>query len=410
MEDVRQEFLADAVSKLEDLKSKLKHDQFSEEFEKEIFRRLHTLKGTSQTFNLNVSAKLAHELENLLQAARDGKISADKNFQGLLATGINLLLQTFQNSKDKNEIIFPTEFINKIHELIPDSSTSETENLSEIVPPEFLNQFSAQEKEALSTAVSRGNFLYIIEVGFDFSDFDEQFKKLRQNLIEHGEIIANFPSPKYAAENKIGFQIFLASLKDKQSILETIQPFGANLIFQNSENDFANSLKGVLAQAVLTGEKTALKLSKQIEFETSADEIEFSPQQLKLISEILLHLVRNAVDHAIETLGKIKIEIKNQENALSLRVTDDGRGIDTKKIRNKAIAKNLISADEILTNDDLLKLIFDSGFSTSTQVSEISGRGVGLDVVADAVKKSNGEISVKSELNKGTTFEIFIPK
>lgn len=422
MEELRQEFLDEAIPKLENLQARLETEELSEDFEREIFRTLHTLKGTSQTFNLNVSGKFAHEIENLLQAKRDNQISETAGFAPLLKEGVGLLLETFQNAARKKEAVFPVDFTLKLRSLIPGYSShvatsssssaaaASAENLSSLVPPRFWAQLSRHEKDSLTSAISSGNLFYLIEVGFDFAEFAGRFKELRETLSERGEIVANFPSPRFGSENKIGFQIFFVSPKDKNEIIETLEPFGAALIFQNAESDFAGDLKGILGQTVLTGEKGAQALGKRVEFDVKADETKISRQRLKSISDILLHLVRNAVDHGIETTGKIKIELSNKENALLLRVADDGRGIDAEKIRARAIAKNLISTDENLTKDELLKLIFAHGFSTSEKVSEISGRGVGLDVVQDAVRKVGGEIRVESETGKGTTFEIYLPK
>jgi two-component system chemotaxis sensor kinase CheA len=181
--------------------------------------------------------------------------------------------------------------------------------------------------------------------------------------------------------------------------------------FQKSENDFGRDLKGVIEQAVVAGENAAHLLGKKVEFEIIAPDIELSGARLKNISEILLHLVRNAVDHAIKTDGKIKIEASSAPGeTLLLRVADDGAGIDVEKIRDRAIAKNLISAGENLPKESLLKLIFAHGLSTSEQISEISGRGVGLDVVDNAVRNAGGEIEVESKAGQGTVFEIRLPR
>lgn len=409
METIRQEFLAEAIKQLEILSARLHAEPFSAELETELFRRLHTLKGTAQTLNFNVSGKLAHEIENLLQAARDQQIPADENFTSLLNTGINLLLETFRTAEQQKEVVFPVDYVALLHDALPDFAELKSDNLSGIVSPELLKQLSAQEKENLSAAIGRGNFLYIIEAGFDFANFGEQFKNLREKLSEQGEIIANFPSPKFNLQNKIGFQIFFVSLKASDSIKKIIKPFGAELVSQNQDKSLANDVRGVIKQAVSAGEIAARKLLKEIEFETVYDETKIPVETLKPIAEILLHLVRNAVDHAIEATGKIKIEIEAQESSVVLRLADDGRGINLEKVRTRALAKNLVSAAENLTDEDLRNLIFASGFSTSEQVSEISGRGVGLDVVADTVKKMRGQIRVESESGKGTIFEIILP-
>ncbi|MBA2735827.1 MAG: chemotaxis protein CheA, partial [Pyrinomonadaceae bacterium] len=134
-----------------------------------------------------------------------------------------------------------------------------------------------------------------------------------------------------------------------------------------------------------------------------------STQTLKLIFDALLHLVRNAVSHAIEEKGKVRIEIKSVEKGLILSVSDAGKGSDAKKIRARAIEKNLVSEDVILSEREIADLIFAPDFSTAETVTEISGRGVGLDAVKNSIENAKGKISVKSEAGKGTTFEIFLP-
>ena len=164
-----------------------------------------------------------------------------------------------------------------------------------------------------------------------------------------------------------------------------------------------------MSKVVAHGEDLANKFGKEIEFEISTDELSLSPEKLKLVFDVLLHLTRNAVDHAIEKKGRIEISVKADENGLHLQIADDGNGVDLEKVKAKAIEKNLISADEILSEQATLDLIFQSEFSTASELTEISGRGVGLDVVKNTVEKADGTIIVKSQDSKGTTFEIFLP-
>lgn len=410
MENLQQEFLDEAVSSLENLHSKLSAEPLNENFLREIFRTFHTLKGTSQTFNFNISGNLAHELENLLQAVQDRQIEPDKNFISLLREGAEILCETFRRALDGKENSFPNEFVQKLRASIPNYSELFSEDFFDGIPPEILKQLSGEEKKSLSSAIANRKSFYSIEVAFDLSDFDEKFRSLRETLHSQSEIIAIFPHTALSEENKIGFRIFFVSRKNKNEIAELVKPFDTNLVFFDSGAHFKGDLQGVLAQAVLTGEKTARRLDKKIEFEISADETKISDKLLKLISDVLLHLIRNAVAHAIEKSGKIKIELLSKNKDLILRVSDDGRGLDAEKIRAKAAKKNLIAADETLTRAETFDLIFAHGFSTAENVSDISGRGVGLDVVKDSVEKANGKIRVKSELGKGTVFEIRLPK
>ena len=242
------------------------------------------------------------------------------------------------------------------------------------------------------------------------ANFTDKFKELREILSDSGEIIATFPSAKFNDNGKIGFQILFASLAKQANIEEIAKTHTAEIILNISPKNFTNDLQGILSKIVEHAENLANKLGKEIEFEVSADKISLSAQKLKLVFDILLHLTRNAVDHAIKKKGRIEISIKTDENGWRLIIADNGSGVDLEKVKAKAIEKNLISADEILTEQATLCLIFQSQFSTSQELTEISGRGIGLDVVKNTVEKVKGTISVKSQSGKGTTFEIFLPR
>jgi chemotaxis protein histidine kinase CheA len=116
------------------------------------------------------------------------------------------------------------------------------------------------------------------------------------------------------------------------------------------------------------------------------------------------------VDHAIEESGYIEIRFFDEPAGLYLSVADDGKGIDLQKVRARAVAKNLISDDDLLNETEMLELIFAPELSTAAVVSEISGRGVGLDAVKSAVEKMNGKISVRNRKSNGAIFEIFVPR
>jgi two-component system chemotaxis sensor kinase CheA len=106
-----------------------------------------------------------------------------------------------------------------------------------------------------------------------------------------------------------------------------------------------------------------------------------------VVGDALVHLVRNAVDHGIETSGKVLIEVASLDGQTRISVTDDGRGIDP----------------------SLIDQIFDPGFSTASEISEISGRGVGLDAVKTAIEEAGGSVTVSSEVGHGSTFVLFVP-
>ena len=397
MEDFRQQFLLESVETLENILQNLRYaESFPESFKREIFRTLHTVKGTAQTFGFSSSSHLAHELENLL--------AAGTNFDELFLEGIELLIKSLK----QKDFEIPKSFAEKTGARLPsDAQTSDGFNSFEI-PGEFISQLSTQEKNSLRSALQNGKNLFCLEVGFGLNNFADELINLREKLNASGEIIATLPSAKFSG-GQIGFQILFASAAEISEIEQVAEQSAAIIIFTSTRKNYSNDAAGVLAHVVEYGKETANKYGKQIEFEVSADEIKLAPGKLKFIFDVLLHLVRNAVDHAIETTGKITINLKAEENNLRLTVADDGRGIDAEKIKAQAIRKNLIAADTILTEQEMIDLIFLPEFSTKAVVTEISGRGVGLDAVKEATDKVGGKISVKNRSEKGTVFEIFLP-
>ena len=407
MEDLRQFFSSESIEKLKNLSARLQSaDAFSDSERRKIFRALHTLKGSSQTFGFTSASNLAHRLETILSIVQN-KESFNETVKNLFVEGIELLIKSLQ----EKHFEIPASFVEKIAAVAPDSV--EENNNSEMflpeIPPELSSKLSGQEKNALAAALSKGKTLYGLEVGFGLADFAVEFKNLREILSRSSEIIATLPSAKYNAQGKVGFQIFFASSLQTAQIKKIAETGASEIILDTSENVFPNDLQGVLSQVAKHGRMIAKKFGKQIEFDISADKTEFSTQKLKLIFDVLLHLTRNAVDHAIESAGKIEISLKVEENNLKLSVSDDGRGIDREEIKARAIEKNLISADKNLNKRETLRLIFLPEFSTASHLTEISGRGIGLDAVKSEVEAADGRINVKSQTGRGTTFEIFLP-
>jgi two-component system chemotaxis sensor kinase CheA len=175
-----------------------------------------------------------------------------------------------------------------------------------------------------------------------------------------------------------------------------------------------------LARAARAGMMAARATGKEVDFETLGGEVRLDKSLADAISDPLLHLLRNAVDHGIESAdervsagkrarGLIRLEALTEGSRVRLRVEDDGRGIDTLSITRAAQTRGLIEAGATLTREQSLRLIFRPGFSTALSVSNVSGRGVGLDVVEHAVEQVGGELRVWSEAGLGTTFEMILP-
>lgn len=276
------------------------------------------------------------------------------------------------------------------------------------LPDDLWNSLKQEQKHALHQSLAEGAKLFLIETNFDVADFDRQFQSLRETLNKNGEVIST--SPKMADE-LVNFKILYAQRGDLHQTLPQLVYDAAVEEISVSVADATNELEmslierafedlrveliklptvttdSVLQQALRAGRAAAEAASKEVEFEVRGEDLLTDKSLCENISYPLLHLVRNAVDHGIETRGKIVIEVARLANQIVVRVIDDGRGI----------------------YPELLPLIFRPGFSTATAISDISGRGVGLDVVKTTIEEIGGSIKVTSQPGKGSTFELIVP-
>ncbi|HTG88501.1 MAG TPA: ATP-binding protein [Pyrinomonadaceae bacterium] len=228
--------------------------------------------------------------------------------------------------------------------------------IENMIPAEIRGSLKDEERYRLAECVAEGANVYLVETSFGVSDFDRQFQQLKQALDKTGEVIATAPKTE---DGKINFRILYATRSDLYRILD---------------------------QAVRAGRAVATATEKQVDFSIRV-EASLDKTMCDALADPLLHLVRNAVDHGIESTGHVTIAATSDNNQTCIAVADNGRGIDP----------------------TIIESIFQPGFSTATEVTTFSGRGVGLDVVKTAIEELGGSIRVSSEPGKGSTFEIVLP-
>jgi len=161
-------------------------------------------------------------------------------------------------------------------------------------------------------------------------------------------------------------------------------------------------------------------LDKKVNFLSEGAETEMDKDVIELMAEPMIHIIRNCIDHGIEkpadrkTAGKsehgtVKLKAFNTSSYVNIIISDDGKGIHKENVLRKAVEKGLVSADAVLTEEEILNLIFHPGLSTVSQVSDVSGRGVGMDVVRQKINDLRGYVSIKSDPGKGTSIHIKLP-
>jgi len=164
------------------------------------------------------------------------------------------------------------------------------------------------------------------------------------------------------------------------------------------------------------------KLGKDVSLEVEGEETEADKNVIEALADPLIHILRNSLDHGIEmpdarrkagkpAQGVIKVAARQESDRVIIEITDDGAGVDPQRVRDKAVERGLIPADkaQTLSDVDAVQLIFLPGFSTADQISDLSGRGVGMDVVRNAVERINGHVQLSSQFGKGTVIRLSLP-
>jgi two-component system chemotaxis sensor kinase CheA len=162
------------------------------------------------------------------------------------------------------------------------------------------------------------------------------------------------------------------------------------------------------------------QFGKQVEMETQGDDIELDRTIVEELADPLMHMVRNALDHGIEfpperekagkpAAARLLLKAQHQAGQVVIEITDDGRGLDRNKILDRAVQKGLVQASAALTDNEVYNLIFEPGFTTAAQVTNVSGRGVGMDVVRRHIQKLRGRIEIRSTIGRGASFLLKLP-
>jgi two-component system, chemotaxis family, sensor kinase CheA len=272
----------------------------------------------------------------------------------------------------------------------------------------------AQVKPDASGSISRKSYQIAETVRVDVRLLDNLMNLIGEMVIDRNRIrqISRDLEKKYTSDNTI----------------ETLGETSAHIMKVVNELQ-ENILKARMLriETILNGfprmvRDLAQKAGKQIEFIIEGQETELDRSIIEQIRDPLLHLLRNAVDHGIESSekrrlagkpenGTIRLTACQEQSYILISVSDDGGGIDLEKVKRKAVEKGFISADEAarLSDADALNLILISGLSTAAKVTEVSGRGVGMDVVKTNVEGLGGSLSMESKKGKGTTFTIRLP-
>lgn len=379
----------------------------------DLLRELHTIKGTSRMLGYMTMEKISHGLEDVLKAVADKRISLSGVVVGLTLLTLDMMETCLKSIKDKMDDQVPVEKFMKAYSSVLKGDSFDRKELQSEIEGTDSSEHTGSESEIFSVDDVQTIRIKLDKINSIIDSYDSliirEFKlKQTLDLLKKEEVESKNPRISAIRKNFEGDLLQLESrLFDVQNDIFNLRMLPLEIILQPLKR---------------TIEKDALAFGKQIHLDIPAEEISLDKVILEHLSDVLLHLLRNSLDHGIESpeerekigknpVGTIRVTTKTTANNLEMIIEDDGRGIEYEKVRQKAIERYPDRENEIqnMSNDDLSPFLFISGFSTSTTVTAISGRGVGLDVVRNNMEKIKGKISFKTEEGKGTSFTLSFP-
>ena len=416
-----------------------------------LFRLAHNLKGSARAVGFADIAEFTHQLESLLLKIKNKEISIQASTVNLLLKCNDHLIAIVETFKaDMNARVDNSELLCEIGKHL--SGEIEQESPVEQSPSLDLAEESAENCDTNYPAADEFNELSRI-VTDSLADAPAR-TAIASNVIElpRSEDASTKPasSPTHDGHapgtqqdesirvnlrrlerlmNNVGELVILQAVLNQQKyqvesmlIQKTIDQLAK---ITKDIQDISMSLRMVpLKQTFQKMQRivrdTSKALNKDVRLQITGEETELDKIVLEQIGDPLVHLVRNAVDHGLESTeerlaagkpaqGVVSLNAYHRGNHIVLEVKEDGRGLDPKKLTDIAVKKGIIKPEQILTDEQAYQLIFASGFSTKSQITDISGRGVGMDVVRSNIAALQGEIQVETELGKGTVFRVLLP-
>ena len=420
------------------------------ELVKSIFRVMHTIKGSAGFLGLSKLEKLTHAAETLLAKIRDGSLQPNAIIISALLSAIDgtrTILSSLESNlnegKSDSDNIIKTlnDCINPKPSLIePQVEKPPVEiklNPKPVISPTLVHtkdRASSFSDAAKPVTLQAGSGTLVLEMPpAPISAPKEKTEEIHKEIVsalsdssvripvEILDKLMSLVSELVLSRN----QLLQCSTRLNDSMLQ-VASRQFNLVTSELQEALMKTrmqpISNVWNKFPRMVREVAFKLGKQINLQMQGADTELDKTLIEAIKDPLTHLVRNSIDHGIESPEGRARANKKPEGILLLRayhesgrvnvvISDDGKGIDLNRVKAKALEKQLLSSDQLaqMGDNSLLQLIFLPGFSTAEKVTSVSGRGVGMDVVKNNIEKIGGMIDIQSEVNKGTTIHLRIP-
>jgi two-component system chemotaxis sensor kinase CheA len=383
----------------------------------ELFRAVHTVKGMSAAMGYVPVRDLSHSLETLLDLLRRGTMPITPAVIETLFESVDILESAIVAvSQDANEVIDVTGAVVALDAM---SATAETE-VDGINPT---MEWPVMQQQAIATPsaprpIARPTPLVTPAVQVPVA-VDKAHRFVRVDAARL-DTLMTLIGELVIARGRLQDVVRKAGNPELSEVV-----LNASRLIGNLQTEITTARMVPVGQAFERFERmvrdTAHSLGKKVVFEILGSDIEVDKSVLDEIGEPVMHLLRNSLDHGVETpaerrvagkpaVAKLTLSAARERSSVVIRVSDDGRGIDMNKVLERALGAGLIDADHGLLSDaEILSLIARPGFSTTSKVTEISGRGVGLDVVATKVRSLGGSVELSTDAGAGTEIRLELP-
>lgn len=424
MQELVQDFLVETNEIIENLDHdlvELESNQNDLELLNKIFRGAHTMKGSSSFLGFNKLAELTHHAEDILNKLRKGEMVVTREIMDTLLEFVDKTKQIISDIENGTDSTDCSSVINDLKLASEGKLTSKTKNTSAAQPAQTPQAAqpaaapapqAAPKQEAAKPTHQATQVEQTIRV--DVSRLDSLVNLvgelvLSRNMLSQiaGELENKFENEYLVEQLLVATNSIGMNTTELQLAIMKTRMIAIGKVF----NKFPRVVRDI-----------ARDTGKEIELIISGEETELDKQVIESIGDPLLHMIRNSCDHGVETpevrlakgkprMGTVNLSAYHEGNHVVIEIKDDGAGMDPDKLKRKAIEKGVITVDEANSMDDkqAFSLIFKPGFSTAEKITNISGRGVGMDVVRTNIEKLNGIITIDSKINEGSTFYLKLP-
>jgi len=432
MQEIIEDFLVEADELIDSLDTnlvKLEETPSDLDLLNEIFRAAHTIKGTSGFLGLDQVTTLTHKMEDILNKLRKAELVVTAEIMDVLLKSLDILKVLLENVREgSSEEVNLHDILESLKAAISgDSPATVAEKTAE---PERIHEATGITEEVEGTVITTAS--ESIDKTLSGAPRSVEKKVVEQTIrvdVTRLDSMMNLMGELVLGRNSLVQTVNRINQEHEDlDQMEQLNQAVASINFITTELQL-----GVMKMRMQPVGKVFKKFprmvrdlardsQKQIELKIFGEETELDKSVIEEIGDPLVHIIRNSCDHGIETPEERKAKGKpekgtvtltaNQEGSnIIIKIQDDGKGLDIKAIRNKAVEKGLVSRNEVdnLSDRDVFRFIFEAGFSTAKKVTDVSGRGVGMDVVRTNIEKLSGLIELDSHLDKGTTLTIKLP-